>query len=343
MNLDLTIGGVECVATQKLDRVTIKARPTSLKRPSPASVIRDAIGRNFDIWASDGDCGTGYVNYICADPESFMRRLQTTYGVPMSMFLGHSVTRQDVKYDVEKNGLTVQLTVDGDLGKEIQQYIDGTKSAPDDFRGLTLKAVSFANEQTEIVLVGEYHKFMEAGGAVDAVSHGTRLDTERKEIDDTIEALERDIQKAKERTMTHTDSTLTSTGDNAKLAAQIAASNVALDKMTTLLQQQLANMGIDTSFMSTPAGRSLVKMALPTMIMTMLDLPPVQQNMPKNARAVVRDVVDNAQLAAMADGMQTLIQLFMPLLAEFAQIKGSLVESSGLSVEELFSCEEPVG
>lgn len=369
-SLDLTIDGIECVATSTISRVVLKVRrPTTLVRPSPGSVLRDAVGRDLGVWAPEGNYGEDFVEYVLVNLESFMDRLQSTYKEtsPMSTFLGHNVTHQDVKYDVAKNQLNVRLTVDGDLGKELPQYINGMKQAPDDFRGLTPKSVAFVNGQTEIILAGEYQKFMEAGGTAElpatktdavlmygdhdwtdnntAIAERIRsaygLDTERNEVNDTIEALERDIKKTKKAIMTK-DSTLTSTSSNAKLAAQIAASNVALDKMVTLLQQQLANMGVDTSFISQPAGRSLVKMALPTMIMTVLDLPPVQESMPKNARTAVRGVADSAQLAAMTDGMQTLIQLFMPLLAEFAQIKGSLIESSGLSMDELFPEDVPV-
>jgi hypothetical protein len=261
-------------------------------------------------------------------------------------FLGRPILHQEVDYDVANNALKLTLHLKGEPPEELgkphwnpRYYESHLKER---LMGLQVRSADYSStaDETRVVLEGDYQEFMEHGNR--ELLKDTKTPNVAKTIEDEIAQLDEAMKKEtlpmnKDNTLGPAkDSTLATVQDNAALAAQIAGSNIALEKMTTILQQQLGKLDIDTSFMSTPAGRAMVKMALPTLIMTLLDLPPVQNQMPVGARKTLRDVADAAQLAAMSEGMQTLMVLCLPLLAEFAKVRGSLTEGTGINVEELF-------
>lgn len=135
---------------------------------------------------------------------------------------------------------------------------------------------------------------------------------------------------------TETETAFEDLKDNVALAAKVAASNVALDKMLSILEVKLAEAGVNAAVLQAPATRALIKMALPFLIVVAVDLDPVKNTLPENARAHLRALANSAQLGASIDGMQTMIHLFLPLLADFAAVTASLPAGNTVTMDDVF-------
>lgn len=131
--------------------------------------------------------------------------------------------------------------------------------------------------------------------------------------------------------MTALDETKKNVTDGMKIAGSMAA----LNKLIDILDVQLRQAGVDTAFLQTPVGKSLAQLALPTLLLSMCDLQQLRSALGDSTVEALRDVAGSAQVGASISGTTTLINVFSPVLAEFAKVKGSLPEGSHQSVEDL--------
>ena len=258
--------------------------------------------------------------------EGIRRRLgHLIYGGEGGMeFLGRPVKAANVQHDVRTDRLTIEFTLDGSV-PPILRDLSGNAPPAEVLKGLTCTHVGYDPKigQTKITLCGSYDKFL---GYAGDWSPGPRTSQEQAIVNELEDALrEADAPEVNEMDET----VMGDFKENVVLASKVALSNAAMEQMMVVLQQRLAAAGVDTAFMSAPAARALIKMALPLGIMMVLDLEPVTQALPDGVRTTVRDLANSAQLGASIEGMQTLMGLVVPMLMEFAAVSGSLTEGNG--------------
>ena len=243
----------------------------------------------------------------------------------------------------------ITMTLDGDIPPKLRGPYHSPSYRLDvgldkHLRGLDIDRIRYNDrkDQTTVVLTGSYKAFLERCN-----SEGPVMDN-RVDLEERIQEIQQSLQREMEKNQVKRDeellskamveeapSTLNTTRSNTALAMQVAAANLALDQMVTLLQQHLAKSDIDTTFMQSPGARALVKMALPTMVMAALDMQPIIEHIPEQVRTTLRDLMSSAQLGASIEGMQTVMTLVLPLLAEFAQVKGTLTPGEAPSMAEV--------
>lgn len=120
----------------------------------------------------------------------------------------------------------------------------------------------------------------------------------------------------------------TNTTHNVTVAFKIATARVALDKLVEHVEARLTEHEIDVGFLRTPFGRALVKAALPTLLLALLDTDAVSGRVSPNVRDILEDSLNAAQLAGLMDGMEPVLNMAVDLISDFAKVQGLLEEGA---------------
>lgn len=270
----------------------------------------------------------------------------------MSTFCGHKTENVEIKI-LPGDKLVIQLhlkptdagILSGDIWNSMSEELQTLVAARPDSQmenGLILTDVERGNgSQLVATLQGPYSTYMNYYGA----GPKPKAPPESKVLteDSTItkettpmnnkHPFDQPIQTRMNTSEPTAPTAWSVTRDNMALAGKIAASRVVSDKLFQVLRKHLAERDIDTSLLDSPAGRALVQLALPTMVLAALNTELARSHMPPDLRVSLAVMGEAAQLGAGIEGFETLMQMAMPLLADFASVKGEL-EEGGLDLAQ---------
>ncbi|MEL6184903.1 MAG: Hsp70 family protein, partial [Myxococcota bacterium] len=148
------------------------------------------------------------------------------------------------------------------------------------------------------------------------------------------------IDREKQANMDSPKSTLETTRDNLAYAARVAGAQVLLDKLVDITLEQLRSSGVDTRMADSPIGRSLLKIALPTVILAASNSELLGSSVSPKTLNTVRGLAELSQLAATVEGATVLAQLARPLFAELVSVRGALPPSTLRELDELLVTDE---